>query len=236
MKAKLLDTIQPIINLDDSLLRTKHTLTFIYLLTESLFQSLLDKYPLWLTSTSYGRSNAVSITALFGKVTGAHWPLSPKSELHEIGSLCAGLPHFSEGIWRCWGRDTLISLRGSLLLTGRLNEATAAIIAFGSTVRHGLVPNLLGEGKVSRFNCRDATWFWLNSVKDTYEFKEGILHQPVPQGFVTDSAEFDIKKAPMRTVLDVVYEIIERHGEGIHFIERNAGPKIDMNMDQRYTG
>ncbi len=42
---------------------------------------------------------------------------------------------------RTWGRDTLISLRGLLLATGRFSEARTILLAFASVVRHGLVSN-----------------------------------------------------------------------------------------------
>ena len=194
-----------------------------------LFEMALKKFPDWLTNTNYGRKSAISTVALFGKVKGAQWPLSKKSEFYGIGSLCAGLPHFAEGIWRCWGRDTLISLRGSLILTGRLDEAVAGLVAFGSTLRHGLIPNLLGEGKVSRYNCRDATWFWLNSVKDLYQVQPSILEYKIPTGFLSDDADFNIDDNDQsKTVLELIFEIIDRHASGIDFIERNAGPKVNL--------
>ena len=71
------------------------------------------------------KSLAMGSVQLVGSTISAPLPgLSSKmSNGDSLLTISAGLPHFSVGLWRSWGRDTFISLRGLLLVTGRFEEA-----------------------------------------------------------------------------------------------------------------
>jgi predicted glycogen debranching enzyme len=72
-------------------------------------------------------------------------------------TVIAGYPWFND-----WGRDTMISLPGLCLATGRHDEAAAILRSFGRFVRDGLLPNNFPDraGVEPEYNTIDASlWY-----------------------------------------------------------------------------
>ncbi|PGH34345.1 glycogen debranching enzyme [[Emmonsia] crescens] len=158
--------------------------------------------------------------------------------IKQVPSLAAGLPHFATDWARCWGRDVFISLRGLLLVTGRFDVAKEHILAFASVLKHGMIPNLLGSGKLPRYNSRDSVWFFLQAIQDyTTVVPDGIslLDEEVPRRFLPYDDTwfpFDDERAYSQssTVAEVIQEVFQRHASGLSFKEYNAGPELDRQM------
>ncbi|KAG6335732.1 hypothetical protein ID866_3356 [Astraeus odoratus] len=152
-------------------------------------------------------------------------------------SLAAGLPHFSSGWARCWGRDVFISLRGLFLTTGNFEGAKSHILAFASTLKHGLIPNLLDSANNPRYNSRDSPWWMLQNIQDYVNMApsgHSILSESVPRRFPVDDSwvpwHDSRAYAYTSTLAEIIQEILQRHASGISFREHNAGPNLDQQM------
>jgi predicted glycogen debranching enzyme len=92
-------------------------------------------------------------------------------------SIIAGYPFFED-----WGRDTMISLAGATLVTGRFEECKSILRTFAKYVKKGLLPNLFPEGdEKPMYNSADAPLLFINAVYEYIaysgddEFKTEIL-------------------------------------------------------------
>lgn len=75
-------------------------------------------------------------------------------------SIMAGYPWFSD-----WGRDTMISLPGLCLTTGKTELAMQILRDYASQMDNGLIPNRFVEkGEKADYNTVDATLWFANSV------------------------------------------------------------------------
>ncbi len=88
---------------------------------------------------------------------------------HGMGkTILAGYPWFSD-----WGRDTMISLPGLTLATGRPEIARSILRTFAHFLSEGMLPNRFPDvGEVPEYNTVDATLWYFESVRLYYEATE----------------------------------------------------------------
>jgi predicted glycogen debranching enzyme len=119
---------------------------------------------------------------------------------YEICTVIAGYHWFTD-----WGRDTMISLEGLTLATGRFVEAGSILRTFGHYVKNGLIPNMFPEGeKEGLYHTSDATLWFFHAI-DRY------LH------YTND-------RLTLNYLFPKLLEILECHVKGTKF-----GIKVDPN-------
>jgi predicted glycogen debranching enzyme len=78
----------------------------------------------------------------------------------EVRTVIAGYHWFTD-----WGRDTMISLEGLTLTTGRYREAAYILRTFAHYVRDGLIPNMFPDGaREGLYHTADATLWFFHAV------------------------------------------------------------------------
>jgi 4-alpha-glucanotransferase len=100
-------------------------------------------------------------------------------------SVIAGYPWFGD-----WGRDTMISLPGLTLATGRFETARRILLTFARFVEHGMMPNLFpGDGREPEYNTVDAAlWYieaWRAYIEASDDFTALEDAFPILNGIVT---------------------------------------------------
>ncbi len=83
-------------------------------------------------------------------------------------TIIAGYPWFSD-----WGRDTMISLPGLTLATGRSEIARSILRTFARHVDQGMIPNRFPDaGEVPEYNTVDATLWYFEALRAYYSITE----------------------------------------------------------------
>ncbi|MHB8992610.1 MAG: amylo-alpha-1,6-glucosidase, partial [Chloroflexota bacterium] len=111
----------------------------------------------------------------------------------EVRTVIAGYHWFTD-----WGRDSMISLEGLTLTTGRVLEAGYILRTFAHYVRDGLIPNMFPEEAIEgRYNTADATLWYFHAV-DRY-------------------LEYTGDRETLNILLPKLIDIVDRHLRGTNF-------------------
>ncbi|HEY0875225.1 MAG TPA: amylo-alpha-1,6-glucosidase [Vicinamibacterales bacterium] len=111
----------------------------------------------------------------------------------EVRTIIAGYHWFTD-----WGRDTMISLEGLTVCTGRLREADYILRTFAHYVRDGLIPNMFPDGaREGLYHTADATLWYFHAL----------------ERFVRARPE----TGTLRRLLPTMLEIARRHIHGTRF-------------------
>jgi predicted glycogen debranching enzyme len=88
----------------------------------------------------------------------------PLRDQPEGKTIIAGYPWFGD-----WGRDTMISLRGLTLTTGRSAIARQILLTFSRYLDRGLLPNLLPDGgEMPEYNAVDAILWYFEAIRSYF--------------------------------------------------------------------
>jgi predicted glycogen debranching enzyme len=102
-----------------------------------------------------------------------------------------------------WGRDTMISLPGLTMATGRLEVARSILHTFAQFVDQGMLPNRFTDvGEVPEYNTVDATLWYFEAIRAYYQATndEELLRELFP--VLTDIIDWHMRGTRYNIHLD----------------------------------
>jgi len=89
----------------------------------------------------------------------------PSLEFSDGKTIIAGYPWFTD-----WGRDTMISLPGLTISTGRVEIARKILETFAKYIDRGMLPNVFPDaGTIPGYNTVDATLWYFEAIRAYYQ-------------------------------------------------------------------
>ena len=86
----------------------------------------------------------------------------------EGSTVIAGYPWFAD-----WGRDTMISLPGLFLVTGRFEQARQVLSVFAQYCSEGMIPNLFDDySNEPHYNTVDASLWFIHAVFEYLRYSQ----------------------------------------------------------------
>lgn len=139
----------------------------------------------------------------------------------QVRSVIAGYHWFSD-----WGRDTMISLEGLTLVTGRQLEAGWILRTFSHYVCDGLIPNMFPEGREEGlYHTADAT-LWFFHALDRYVTTTGdALTLKLLLPLLRDIVDHHIKGTRFGIAVDPQDGLLRQGAEGYQLTWMDA--KVD---------
>ena len=136
-------------------------------------------------------------------------------------SVIAGYHWFTD-----WGRDTMISLEGLTLVTGRHAEAAYILRTFAQHVQDGLIPNLFPEGESEGlYHTADATLWFFHALDRylTYTGDRELLQALLPK--LRDIVEHHLQGTRFGIGVDPADGLVRQGAEGYQLTWMDA--KVD---------
>src|SRR3984893_10239244 len=128
----------------------------------------------------------------------------------EVRTVIAGYHWFTD-----WGRDTMISLEGLTLITGRLLEAGYILRTFARYIRDGLIPNMFPEGaKEGVYHTADATLWFFHALGRYLQFTKDFNTLRLLLPSLIDIAEHHIRGTRFNIHVDAEYALLAQGEEG----------------------